>query len=118
MWQALKADRDTAARVIVGHFELRDALPNSRTREVNLSGTLRVAGTERDVELRSIVTPLTDGSMSVHSEASLSLSAFGISPPRVLLGFVRARDAVTIEVALRYTAVRVALLSGDAAGRR
>lgn len=108
MWQALKADRDTAARVIVGHFELGDRLPTSQTREVNLAGTLRVAGTERVITLRSIVTPLSDGSMFVHSEASLSLSTFGISPPRVLLGVVRARDAVTIQVDLRYTDVRTA----------
>jgi hypothetical protein len=117
MLQALKADRDTSARVIVGHFELRGALPSSQTREVNLQGRLRVAGNEREVALRSTVTPLRDGSMFVRSEASLSLSAFGISPPRVLLGFVRARDAVTIEVALRYTAARVARRSGDAAER-
>lgn len=108
MWQALKADRDTAARVIIGHFELGDGLPTSQTREVNLAGTLRVAGTERIIALRSIVTPLGDGSMSVHSEASLSLATFGISPPRVLLGVVRARDAVTIQVDLQYTDVRTA----------
>jgi hypothetical protein len=116
MWQALKADRDTAARVIVGHFELGDGLPTSQSRELNLAGTLRVAGTERVIALRSIITPLGDGSMSVHSEASLSLSAFAISPPRLLYGVVRARDAVIIEVDLRYTAVTDARLGGRLTG--
>jgi hypothetical protein len=115
MWQALKADRDTAARVIVGHFELRDGLPSSQSREVSLGGTLRVAGTERAIALRSVVTPLGDGSMSVRSEASLSLSTFGISPPRLLYGVVRARDAVTIEVDLRYADARTARAFGPMA---
>jgi len=102
MRRVLRADRDTMGRVIVGRFELRDLVPNSHTGEVNLAGTLRVAAVERNIFLRSTVTRLLDGSIAVHSKVPLSLTSFGITPPRVLFGFVRARDAVTIEVDLRY----------------
>ncbi len=102
MQRALKADRDTAARVILGYFEYRDAAPRSPAGEVTLAGTLRVAGIQQPVVLRSIVTESPEGVISVHSEVPLSLTNFGIVPPSYLYGAARARDAITVKVDLRY----------------
>jgi hypothetical protein len=104
MNHALKADSDSGARVISGRFEVRDEPAPQGASDLDLVGTLRVAGSERSVSLHSLVTALADSSMSVHSEVPLSLADFGIEPPRVLFGAVRARDAITIEVDLRYAA--------------
>ncbi len=101
MTHALKVDRDTSARVISGRFTVGETVA-ARADQVNLVGALRVAGAERTVSLNSLVTRLADGSMSVHSELPLSLAAFGIAPPKLLFGTVRARDAITIDVDLRY----------------
>lgn len=106
MRKALKADRDSLARDIVGRFEIYDELPPPSTREALLTGALRVAGVERNVLLRSAVEPQPDGTLRVRSVVTLALSTFGITPPRVLWGAVRARDAITVEVDLRYPAVR------------
>ena len=99
---ALKADRDTAAQVIEGRFELADKSPPPRENERDLVGALRVAGVERQVFLRSTVIVRADGSMIVRSEVPLTLSTFGIAPPQMLFGAVRARDTITVEVDLRY----------------
>ncbi len=101
MRRAIKADRDTAAQIISGRFDIVDAsvpTPNRR----HLFGTLRVAGVERNIFLSATVDRGADSSLHVRSSVPLTLSAFGIAPPRVLLGAVRARDAIVVEVSLNY----------------
>lgn len=107
MTHALKADSDSAAQVISGRFEARDDTLPRGAGAMELTGTLRVAGADRAVSLHSVVVAAADGSISVHSELPLTLSSFGIAPPRLLFGMVRARDAVTIEVDLRFAALTV-----------
>jgi len=106
MRHALKADRDTAALAITGRFEIFDDLRPPTPTEVLLAGALRVAGVERNILLRSTVAPQSDASLHVRSAVAVTLSSFGITPPRVLWGAVRARDAITVEVDLRYPAPR------------
>jgi hypothetical protein len=101
MRRALRADRDTAAQHISGVFEIYDESRPADPREAHLAGALRVAGAERMVFLRAHIVPQADG-LHVRSVVPLTLSSFGIEPPRVLFGAVRARDAVTVEVDLRY----------------
>ena len=101
MRHALRADRDTAAQAIRGVFEIYDDVKPVDPREAHLAGALRVAGTERNVFLRARIEPQADG-LHVRSIVPLSLGSFGIEPPRVLFGAVRARDAITVEVELRY----------------
>lgn len=101
MRSALKADRDTLAQSITGVFEIYDEFKPRDPQEAHLAGALRVAGQERNVFLRAHVEPHADV-LRVHSVVPLRLSSFGIEPPRVLFGAVRARDAVSVEVELRY----------------
>jgi hypothetical protein len=102
MRRALKADRDTAALNISGRFEIPDDVAPPRVGERLLVGALRVAGAERIVSLSARIVYETDGSMRVRSVVPLTLTEFGITPPRVLFGAVRARDAISVEVDLRY----------------
>ena len=101
MRHSLRADRDTAAQSITGIFEIFDELKPVDPREAHLAGALRVAGSERNVFLRARIEPRAD-TLYVRSVVALALSSFGIDPPRVLFGAVRARDAITVEVDLRY----------------
>lgn len=104
MRRALRADRDSAARQILGRFEIADDVPPPVESERILVGTLSVAGVERNVFLRATVAMAPDGALKVRSEVPLQLSFFEIDPPRVLFGAVRARDAITVEVELTYPA--------------
>jgi hypothetical protein len=101
MRQALRADRDTAAQHITGVFEIYDEVKPVDAREAHLAGELSVAGAQRNVFLRAVIEPQADA-LYVRSVVPLTLSSFGIEPPRVLFGAVRARDAVTVEVELKY----------------
>lgn len=101
MRSALKADRDSAALNITGVFEIYDEFKPANPEEAHLAGALRVAGQERNVFLKAHVEPQADV-LHVRSVLDLRLSDFDIERPRVLFGAVRARDAVSVEVELRY----------------
>lgn len=102
MRNALKVEEDSSARTITGRFEIYDSIPTASRSQPLLVGGLRVAGAERNVLLRAAVIRDRDGAMHVQSVVPLLLSQFGIAPPRVLLGWVRARDAVSVEIELHY----------------
>jgi hypothetical protein len=102
MRRALKADRDSTTRQILGRFEIADDIPPPVESERILVGTLRVAGVERNLFLRATVALQPDGALVVRTEVPLRLSHFEIEAPRVLFGAIRARDAITVEVDLRY----------------
>ena len=102
MRHALKADRDSAATTITGRFEIVDEFASPQENQRDLMGALRVAGRERNVFLRAFISFDADGGMRVRSVVPLTLTSFDITPPRVLFGAVRARDAITVEVELLY----------------
>ena len=100
MRRAMRAD-DPANATIVGAFTghpPRDALSANTA---HLEGSLTVAGVQRAVSLEAPVAA-TAGILNVQSRIPLTLSQFNIAPPRVLFGAVRARDAITVDVALLF----------------
>ena len=103
MRRTIKADVDTAAQTISGRFDIADDAPPPRPNQRYLFGALRVAGMERNVYLAATIDPQADGTLRVRSRVPLALTHFGMTPPRVLFGMVRARDAVVVEVDLLYS---------------
>ena len=104
MRRTIKADVDTAAQTIGGRFDIADDAPPPRPNQRFLFGALRVAGVERNVYLTATIDPQPDGTLRVRARMPLALTDFGMTPPRVLFGLVRARDAVVVEVDLTYPA--------------
>jgi hypothetical protein len=98
MRKAMRADKDTSS-AIAGHFATDPGRPEA-TRAAHLIGTLTVTGITQNVELSAQTERSPDGMLRVRSVVPLTLSAFRITPPRVLFGAVRARDAITVEVNL------------------
>ena len=98
MRKAMRADVDTT-RVIEGHFITDPGRPDA-DRARYLAGTLTVSGVTREVAFASEVERASDGTMRVRSTIPLALTGFRITPPRVLFGAVRARDAIAVEVDL------------------
>lgn len=104
MRRTIKADMDTAAQAISGRFDIADDAPPPRPNQRYLFGALKVAGVERNVYLAATIDPQPDGTLRVRSRVPLALTDFGMTPPRVLFGIVRARDAVVVDVDLFYRA--------------
>jgi hypothetical protein len=98
MRKALRADADPT-HVIAGHFTTDPGRPDS-SRARYLLGTLTVSGVTRQVAFGSDVEYLPDRALRVRSMIPLALTDFQITPPRVLFGAIRARDAIAVEVNL------------------
>jgi hypothetical protein len=102
MRKTIRADVDTAAQYISGRFDIQDDASAPSPNQRFLYGAIKVAGTERNVFLNVVIDRLPDGTLHAKSRVPLALTDFGMVPPRVLFGIVRARDAVVVEVDLRY----------------
>ncbi len=104
MRRTIRADVDSAALYISGRFDIQDEASAPSANRRFLYGVIKVAGTERNVFLNVTVDRQADGTLHARSKVPLALTDFGMVPPRVLFGIVRARDAVVVEVDLRYRA--------------
>ena len=102
MRRTIRADVDTAARYISGRFDIQDDASAPKPNQRFLYGAIKVAGTERNIFLDVTIDRLADGTLHAKSKVPLALTEFGMVPPRVLFGVIRARDAVIVEVDLRY----------------
>lgn len=65
-------------------------------------GTLRLAGTERTVDLDLRVARQPDQSFRVTAELPVRMTQFGIRPPSGLFGIIRAKDALRIRFDLLF----------------
>ena len=102
MRKTIRADVDTAAHHISGRFDIQDDASAPAPNQRFLYGAIKVAGTERNIFLNVTIDRQPDGTLHARSRVPLALTDFGMVPPRVLFGIVRARDAVVVEVDLRY----------------
>lgn len=100
MLRAMRAEGDSAS-VIIGTFAARPAGSGAVPR-AHLEGTLTVAGVERPVAVDIDVRPGSSTTFRVETAIPLTLTSFHIEPPRALLGLIRARDAITVDVDLLF----------------
>jgi hypothetical protein len=104
MRRAMRAEHDTASAIVGLFWPHEPALPLEPGTGPHLHGSLTVAGVQRDVRLDLHLEQHGSDTLHVASSLPLTLSAFAITPPRVLFGAVRARDAITVNVDLRFPA--------------
>ena len=102
MRKTIRADVDTAAHYISGRFDIQDDAAAPSPNQRFLYGAIKVAGTERNIFLNVTIDRLPEGTLHARARVPLALTDFGMVPPRVLFGIVRARDAVVMEVDLKY----------------
>jgi hypothetical protein len=102
MRKTIRADVDTAAQYISGRFDIQDDASAPADNQRFLYGAIKVAGTERNIFLNVTIERLPDGTLHARARVPLALTDFGMVPPRVLFGMIRARDAVIVEVDLKY----------------
>jgi polyisoprenoid-binding protein YceI len=62
------------------------------------TGRLNVAGSERDENLTLDVQPSGEDKLTIHAQAQMKMTDFGIKPPTAMLGMIRSGDEVTVTV--------------------
>ncbi|MCC5850124.1 MAG: YceI family protein [Verrucomicrobia bacterium] len=79
-------------------YRLLSATPDAEHENLwEITGRLKVAGEEREVSHRIEVQHDDENGWTVSGSMDLKMTSFGITPPRALLGLVRAHDAFTVD---------------------
>ena len=95
LYRALDAEAHPTIEFVLEQAEVLDAegQPGAWVR-VRTTGTLRLAGAGRHLELVAEGRRLPDGRVALRGRHRLRMSDFGVEPPAHLLGLVRAHDAI------------------------
>jgi polyisoprenoid-binding protein YceI len=98
LYKALKADEAPEISYILGTFDVIPGASDSFT--VKSVGTLKIAGTEKTVNMDVAASKLPDGSLRAEGELPLLMTDFGVKPPTAMLGTLRTDNKVTVKFTL------------------
>lgn len=91
MVESLKADQFPNITFRMKNISLISPTPL----KVKVSGSLTVAGAEKNIELEATLEK-QDGGFWIQGKKDLLMTDFGITPPKALLGAVKADNKITI----------------------
>jgi len=111
LYKALKADDAPDISYILGSFDVVPAAGDAFT--VKSVGTLKIAGTEKTVNMDVTATKLADGSIRADGELPLLMTDFGVKPPTAMLGTLRTDNKVTVKFTLLVGPQTVTASAGD-----
>lgn len=97
LYKALKADESPDISYTLGSF---DVVPAGDAFTVKSVGTLKIAGTEKTVNMDVSATKLADGSIRADGEVPLLMTDFGVKPPTAMFGTLRTDNKVTVKFSL------------------
>jgi len=98
LYKALKADDAPDISYILGTFDVVPGTNDSFT--VKSVGTLKIAGTEKTVNMDVTASKLPDGGIRAEGELPLLMTDFGVKPPTAMLGTLRTDNKVTVKFSL------------------
>ena len=99
LYKALKADDTPEISYIMATFDVvPGAARDSFT--VKAVGALKIAGTEKPVDMDVTATRLADGSVRAEGALPLLMTDFGVKPPTAMLGTLRTSNKVTVKFSL------------------
>jgi hypothetical protein len=94
--KALHADVHREIRYDMFGYEVRPAKTSGTRLAIALHGRLTIAGAAHESEVLAEASPTTDGGLRFTGSRDLLMSAFGIKPPRLMLGALKVADRVTV----------------------
>jgi polyisoprenoid-binding protein YceI len=98
LYKALKADDAPDISYILGTFDVVPGASDAFT--VKSVGTLKIAGTEKTVNMDVTASKQPDGSLRAEGELPLLMTDFGVKPPTAMLGTLRTDNKVTVKFTL------------------
>jgi polyisoprenoid-binding protein YceI len=99
LYKALKADDTPEISYILATF---DVVPGASADSftVKTVGALKIAGTEKSVNMDVTASRLPDGAIRAEGALPLLMTDFGVKPPTALLGTLRTDNKITVKFSL------------------
>lgn len=76
-------------------YDLGAASVDAATLSGSTTGQLTIAGEKREIAMQVVVVS-HDGAVAVRGNYELKMSDFGIEPPKLMMGAIKVKDAVTV----------------------
>ena len=99
MMEALKAAKVPAITFRMTGYELSPSRDKG-TFQIKASGTLSVAGQERDILLNAVGKP-REGGAEISGDQELLMTDFGIKPPALFLGTLKTDNKIIVRYRLK-----------------
>lgn len=94
MHKALEASKHP---VITYRHKAHEIVPTGDgAARAKLTGSLTIAGQERDIVMEAEATLAEDGALRLQGSHELDMTEWGVKPPRLMLGSLKVHDVVTI----------------------
>lgn len=94
MHKALEASKHP---VITYRHKAHEIVPTGDgAARAKLTGSLTIAGQERDIVMEAEATLAEDGALRLQGSHELDMTEWGVKPPRLMLGTLKVHDDVTI----------------------
>jgi polyisoprenoid-binding protein YceI len=93
MLKALKAKDHPTIAFKLSSYELAEV---SGATKVTLNGTLELGGVTKDITMNATATPAEDGSLRVLGTHDLTMTEYGIKPPKLMMGTMKVHPKVKV----------------------
>jgi polyisoprenoid-binding protein YceI len=101
MLKAMKADQNATITFRLDTYEIDAASRTAEAFTAQATGSLKIAGRERPIQLQVRGERYPDGAVRARGERDLLMSEFGIRPPSMMLGAVKTGDRVVVRFDLQ-----------------
>lgn len=101
MLKAMKADQNATITFRLDTYEVDAATRTDDAFTAQATGSLRIAGKERPIQVRVRGERHPDGAVRARGERDLLMSDFGIKPPSMMLGAVKTGDRIVVKFDLQ-----------------
>ncbi len=101
MLKALKADRNGTITFRLDTYEIDAASRTAEAFTARATGSLKIAGSERPIQVQVRGERRADGAVRARGERDLLMSEFGIRPPSMMLGAVKTGDRIVVKFDLQ-----------------
>ena len=95
LYEAMQAEDHPSIHYRLDDAEVIDQVGDDQYR-LRVRGGLRLAGTERPVEMTVVGKRIGEGTYAVEGSTALQMTDFGIEPPTALLGLIKAHDRIVV----------------------
>lgn len=95
-YKAMKVDKNPNINFVLSDIEIKKVEGNKAT--IIAKGTLTMAGTAKVVSFWGSITVNADKSLKITASYGTLLTSFSIEPPTAMMGMVKTKDNVTLNV--------------------
>ena len=99
LYSTLNAEKNPLITYTLSGYDILNGLSSSFA--ANTKGSLKIAGTEKLIDMKVNASRLSEGKVTAEGEETLLMTDFGIKPPSFMLGTLKVGNEVKVKFNLK-----------------